>query len=104
AQVQQNLLLALAKMLADLVAQHNAAFAEGNASTEIHDGDAVNAPAIRFHRHCVSSAAAPEGWPVCLTSVISVPGSKFRIRTSSINDRIRKMPRPDCFSRFSSAS
>src|SRR5579885_3162449 len=45
-QVQQDLLLALAQQLTDLVAQHDAAFAERDTSAEVHDGHAVNATAI----------------------------------------------------------
>ena len=45
-EIQQNLLFAFAKQLADLVAQHDAAFPERDTSAEIHDGHAVNATAI----------------------------------------------------------
>ena len=40
----------------------------------------------------------------CFTSVNSVPGCSCRKCTSSMNDRMRKMPRPVPRSRFSGAS
>src|SRR6185312_12461997 len=46
AEIQQDLLFALAQQLADLVAQQDAAFAESDTSAEIHDGHAVNATAV----------------------------------------------------------
>jgi ABC-type uncharacterized transport system YnjBCD ATPase subunit len=46
------------------------------------------------------SRASPDSF---LIKVISVPGSMLRKWTSSMKARIRKMPRPDCFNRFSGA-
>src|SRR6266568_3169702 len=104
AEVQQNFLLALAEQVFDIVAQHDAAFAERNAATAIHNGDAVDLACSGFQVHWEASLP-PSAVPwTCLVSLISVPAWDGVIFTSSINERIKKIPRPDVFKRFSGAS
>src|SRR5262249_36946033 len=104
AQVQQYLFLPFAEQIFDCLSQDYAAFAQGDAAAHIHDGNAVHLPVASLHCHCVSSLAFAVLRPTCLISVISVPGSTFLNFTSSMNARIRKIPRPEPFIRFSGAS
>src|SRR4051812_24113357 len=105
AQVKQNFLAPFADQVANGVTQYHAALTQSDAAAHIHDCDAVHLPIRCFHAHCASSSLAFAALrPVCLISVTSVPGFLFRIFTSSINARIRKIPRPEPFIRFSGAS
>src|SRR5579864_2076285 len=104
AQSEQDLLVAFADQFAHGVAQDHAAFAQGDASAEIDDRYTIHLSGTCLHAHLASSDAFAESPRTCLTKVISVPGCRVRKRTSSMNDRMRKIPRPDCFSRFSGAS
>src|SRR6185369_6560174 len=105
AQVEQNFLLPFANQVANGVTQNHAALTQSNAAAHIHHCDAVHLPIRCFHAHCASSSLAFAALrPVCLISVTSVPGFVFRIFTSSMNARIRKIPRPEPFIRFSGAS
>src|SRR6185437_1059515 len=103
AQVQQDLLLSLAQQVANRVAEHHTAFSQSDAATHVHDGDAVYLPTVCLHCHCGSSSFAALR-PRCLIRVISVPGCFFLNFTSSIKARMRKIPRPEPFIRFSGAS
>src|ERR1051326_3517869 len=103
AEVEQDLFLAFSDQVTDGVAQNDAAFAQSNASAEVHDRDPINLPSACFHAHVVASEASAEFPRTCLIKVISVPGSRTRNFTSSMNERIKKIPRPDCFNRFSGA-
>ena len=60
AQVQQYLLFVLVEQITDLVAQHDAAFMQDDASAQIQNGDPVNVPSACFHCHCCPSVAALE--------------------------------------------
>src|SRR5215472_5063219 len=79
------------------------AFAQGDATAHIDDGNAVYLSRASLHCHCVSSLAFAVLRPTCLISVISVPGSTFLNLTSSMKARMRKMPLPEPFIRFSGA-
>src|SRR5260370_7896153 len=103
-QVQQDSLVPVGDQIAHRIPQHNAAFAERNSSAQVYDGHAVYLPRTGLHGHFASSVCPAEFPGTCLIKVISVPGSRVRNCTSSINDRMRKIPRPDCFSKFSGAS
>src|SRR5215468_10515439 len=103
-QVEKDLLVAFAKQVAHGIAQNYAAFTEGDAAAAIHDGDAIDLTSAGLHAHweaSLPSAAVP--W-TCLINLISVPDVEGLISTSSMNERIRKMPRPEVFNRFSGAS
>src|SRR6266576_3864168 len=104
AKVEKNLLVALAKQVAHAVTQSYAAFAKGDPAAAIHNGDAIHLAVAGLHAHWEASLpSAEEPW-TCLMSLISVPVFDGCISTSSINERIRKMPRPEVFNRFSAAS
>src|SRR5215468_4833909 len=103
AQVEQNFLLPFAEKVFDGIAQYHAAFAQGYAAAHIDDSHAVHLTIVSLHCHCVSSLEFAVLRLTCLTNVISVPGSALRNLTSSIKARIRKMPRPEPFMRFSGA-
>src|ERR1700722_8279416 len=103
AEVQQNLLLSFGKQVANYILEDDAAFAEGDPAAAIHDGDAVNLTCTGLHAHWEASLAPSDGPGTCLMSLISVPVWDGLICTSSMNERIRKMPRPDVFNRFSGA-
>src|ERR1019366_6714474 len=103
AKVEQDLLMALPDHVANGVAQYNAAFAEGDTPTQVNDRDAVYLACACFHRHWEASLWSDAAAWTRLINVISVPGSSFRNRTSSMKARMRKMPRPDCFNKFSGA-
>src|SRR5437588_1616013 len=102
-QVEKNLLAAFGKQAAHSVAQSHTAFAQSDAATQVHDSDAVDLARAGFHGHGCSSLLAAD-WPRRFTNVISVPGRRSRNRTSSINVRITKIPRPWSNSRFSGAN
>src|SRR5713101_2727536 len=104
AEIQQDPLIAFTNQIAHRIAQHNAAFSERNASAQVYHSHAVHLPGTGLHGHFASSVCSLEFPGTCLIKVISVPGSRGRNRTSSINERMRKIPRPDCFSKFSGAS
>src|SRR4029077_12496763 len=105
AQIEQDLFLAFADQVADGVAQYHAAFSQSDAAAHIHNSHAVHLPIGCFHAHYASSYLAFAALrPVCLISVTSVPGFVFRIFTSSIKARIKKIPRPEPFIRLSGAS
>src|SRR5262249_7004294 len=104
AQVEQNLLVSFGQQVADGVAQNHAAFAEGDAAAEVDDGHSIHLTSTGLHGHweaSLESAALP--W-TCLIILNSVPDFDGWISTTSMNERIRKMPRPDVFMRFSGAS
>src|SRR5439155_12260259 len=103
-QVQQDFLLSLSQKITDGVAQGNAALAQGDTAAAIHNGHTIDLTRAAFHAHWEASlppAASP--W-TCLTSLISVPVWDGLISTSSMNERIRKMPLPDVFNKFSADS
>src|SRR5581483_7600712 len=102
-EVEQDLLVALGDQVADGVAQDHAAFAEGDTSAQIYDCDSIYLSRAGLHTHweaSLRSAAAPG---TCLIILISVPAGEGLICTSSMNERIKKIPRPEVFSRFSGA-
>src|SRR5437764_5251626 len=104
AKVQQNLFLPLCQQVLHLVTQHYAAFAQRDAPAAIHNVDAVHLACTGFQVHWEASlppAVAP--W-TCLISFISVPDWDGVICTSSINERIKKIPRPEVFKRLSGSS
>src|SRR5438477_4816741 len=104
AKVQQDFLVALAEQLAHGIAQDYAAFTEGDTAATVDNGHAIDLTIAGLHAHweaSLPSTAAP--W-TCLISLISVPVVDGVISTSSMNERIRKMPRPEVFNRFSGAS
>src|ERR1039457_5604458 len=103
AQVQQDMLGTLAENVLDGVAQYHAAFAQSNSPAQVNDGYAIHLPGACFHAHVEASWRSSSVPGIHLIKVISVPGSSLRNRTSSINARIRNIPRPDCFIRFSGA-
>src|ERR1022692_2021459 len=49
--IQDDLLVAFGKQIAYGVAQGNAALAQSDPSTAIHNGDSVHLPAAKFHAH-----------------------------------------------------
>src|SRR5215510_3790086 len=98
------MLASFADKVAHRVAQNDAAFTQGYAAVEIDNVDAIHLPAACFQSHFTSSLEFAASWPTCLTRVTSVPGSRFLIVTSSIKERMRKMPRPDGFIKLSGAS
>src|SRR5215472_2379990 len=103
AEVEQDFLLAFGNQVFHRFTQDHAAFAQGDATAHIDDGNAVYLSRASLHCHCVSSLAFAVLRPTCLISVISVPGSTFLNLTSSMNARMRKMPLPEPFIRFSGA-
>src|SRR6266496_1921287 len=102
-QVQHDLLVALAKQVAHRVAKDDAAFAEGDAAAAIHNGNAIHLPTTNLHGHWEASLPPAVGPWTCLMSLSSVPAEDGRISTTSINERIRKIPRPEVLSKFSGA-
>src|SRR6478609_9260660 len=105
AQVEQDFFVPFADQVANGVTQYHAAFTQCDAAAHIHNSDALHLPIGCFHAHCASSSLAFAALrPVCLISVTSVPGLMFLIFTSSMKARIRKIPRPEPFIRFSGAS
>src|SRR5271165_5681254 len=103
AQVQDDLLIALGKQVAHSVAQNDAAFAERDATAAVYDGHAVHLPTRNLHAHWEASLPPAVGPWTCLINLSSVPAWVGRISTTSINERIRNIPRPLVFSRFSGA-
>src|SRR5579859_3476146 len=103
-QIQKNLLIAVRDQIAHRIAQHDAAFAERDSSAQVHHRHAIHLSRTGLHSHFASSVCAPEFPGTSLIKVISVPGARVRNCTSSIKERMRKIPRPDCFSKFSGAS
>src|SRR5215469_4231016 len=103
AEVEQDFLLAFGNQVFHRFTQDHAAFAQGDATAHIDDGNAVYLSRASLHCHCVSSLAFAVLRPTCLISVISVPGCTFLNLTSSMKARIRKMPLPEPFIRFSGA-
>src|ERR1019366_8194129 len=104
AQVEQNLLLSLAQQVLDSVAQHHTAFAQSDSPAQVDNGDAIYLPGACFHAHVEASCGSGSLFWSRLIKVISVPESSLRKRTSSMQARIKNIPRPDCFIRFSGAS
>src|SRR5450759_3330504 len=104
AQVQQNLLLPLAEQVLDGIAQHHTAFAQSDSPAQVHNRDAIYLPGACFHTHVEASCGSRSLFWSRLIKVISVPESSLRKRTSSMKARIKNIPRPDCFIRFSGAS
>src|SRR5581483_625782 len=104
AEVEKNALITLAKDVANRVTQDHATLAEGNAAAEIHNGDAIDLTRAALHGHWEASLPPAAGPWTCLISLISVPAWEGWISTSSMNERIKKMPRPEVLSRFSGAS
>src|SRR6266849_2594736 len=104
AAVQRNLLLSFGQQVADRIAQNHAAFAEGDPAAEVDYGDAIHLTSTGLHAHwgaSLESAGLP--W-TCLVILSSVPVWEGWISTTSMNERIRKMPRPDVFIRLSGAN
>ena len=64
-EVEQNLLRSFSEHVVDGVAQRDAAFPQGNASTEVEDGDSVHLAGCDFHAHAyVSFRLKPAVAPV----------------------------------------
>src|SRR5208282_2598211 len=104
AEVQQDLFLPLGKQVAHGIAQNHAAFAEGDPAAEVDYGNAIHLTSTGLHAHwgaSLESAGLP--W-TCLIILSSVPVWEGWISTTSMNERIRKMPRPDVFIRLSGAN
>src|SRR5215469_11345234 len=102
-QIQHDLLIAFRQQVAHRVAKDDTAFAERDAAAAIDDGHPIDLPCTNLHCHWEASlppAVCP--W-TCLISLSSVPALEGRISTTSINERIRKIPRPEVLSRFSGA-
>ena len=76
---------------------------KSDAAAAIHDGYTIDLTRADLHAHWEASLPPAAGPWTCLTSLISVPVWDGLICTSSMNERIRKMPRPDVFNRFSGA-
>src|SRR5271155_4405942 len=51
AEVQNNFLIAFGEQVADGVAHHDAAFAEGDAAAAVYNSDSVHLPSAEFHAH-----------------------------------------------------
>src|ERR1035437_3488255 len=102
-QVQNNLLVPFGEDIAHRVAENDAAFAEGDATAAIHNRNSIHLPTANLHGHWEASLPPADGPWTCLISLSSVPVWEGRISTTSINERIRKIPRPDVLSRFSGA-
>src|SRR5258705_9777965 len=103
-QVQKDFFVSLGKQVAHRIAQDYAAFAESDPAAEVDDGHAIHLTSTGLHGHweaSLESAALP--W-TCLIILSSVPDWDGGISTTSMNERIRKMPRPDVFIKFSGAS
>src|SRR5512140_2582258 len=103
-EVEKNLLLSLAKQLFYDVAENDAAFDESDSAAAIDNIDAVHLACAGFECHWEASLPSTAGPWTCLISLISVPVVEGLICTSSMNERIKKMPRPEVFSRFSGAN
>src|SRR5216683_3959888 len=103
-QVKQNLLLSFGEQVAHRIAQNHAAFAQGDATTAVYDCDSIHLPSTNLHAHWEASLPPAVGPWTCLISFSSVPVWDGRISTTSMNERIRKIPRPDVLSRFSGAN
>src|SRR5581483_9260027 len=86
------------------IAQHDAAFTERNAAVAIDNIDSINLAGADSQIHWEASLPPPVSPWTCLISLISVPVLDGWISTSSIKERIRKIPRPDVFKRLSGAS
>src|SRR5580693_7512065 len=104
AQVQQDFLLSFAQQVFDRVTQNHTALAERDSSAQVDDGDSIYLPGTCFHAHVEASWRPRSLLCSRLIKIISVPGFSLRNRTSSMNARIKNMPRPDSFNRFSGAS
>src|SRR2546423_3488250 len=74
AQVEQDLVAPLAHQVLDCLAQHHAAFAQGNTTAQVHNGDVIHLPAASFHCHFRSSSEFAASRPTCFTNLTSVPG------------------------------
>src|SRR5579864_3590554 len=103
-QIQHNLLVALGQQIAHGVAQDDAAFAQRDATAGVYNRDSIHLPSTNLHAHWEASLPPAVGPWTCLINLSSVPEVVGRISTTSINERIRKMPRPEVLSRFSGAS
>src|SRR5581483_2892169 len=104
AEVQQNLLVSFCEQVFDCVAEHNAAFTERNAPIAIDNVHSINLAGADSQIHWDASLPPPASPWTCLISLISVPVLAGWISTSSIKERIKKIPRPDVFKRLSGAS
>src|SRR5262249_37467455 len=102
AKIQKDFSLSFAEEVLHRLAQHGAAFAQGDTAAQVHNSNAAHLPVASLHGHCVSSLFAVLR-PTCLINVISVPGRAFLNLTSSIKARMRKIPRPEHFIKFSGA-
>src|SRR5262249_12764650 len=102
AQVQEDFPLSLSEEVLHDLAQHRAAFAQSDTAAQVHNSNAAHLPVTCLHCHCDSSLSAALR-PTCLINVISVPGCAFLNLTSSIKARMRKIPRPEHFIKFSGA-
>src|SRR5438034_11692169 len=72
-EVQHKFLLALGEQIFHVVAQHNAALAQGDTAAAIHNSDAVNLACAGLQIHWEASLpSAAVAW-TCLISLISVP-------------------------------
>src|SRR5579863_5722465 len=103
-EIQDDFLGALAQQFAHGVAQNDAAFAERDAPAAVHDCDSIHYSTTNLHTHWEASLPPAVGPWTCLINLSSVPVAVGRISTTSINERIRKIPRPEVLSRFSGAS
>src|SRR5208282_2694030 len=103
-EVQQDFFLPLGQQVAHRFAQNHAALAEGDAAAEVDNRDAIHLTRTGLHAHwgaSLESAGLP--W-TCLIIISSVPDWEGWISTTSMNERIRKMPRPEVFMRLSGAN
>src|SRR5262249_13232488 len=107
AQIQEDLLLVLVDHVAQGVAQRARSFAQRDPSRHVDDADISHLPRVQLYAHESSSWLAAKIYfdTVYLTKVTSIPPrSCRRISNSSMNERIRKIPRPEVRIRFSGAS
>src|SRR6202011_5600964 len=103
-EVEQNLLLSLGEQVAHRIAQNHAAFTQGDATAAVYNCDSIHLPSTNLHAHWEASLPPAVGPWTCLISFSSVPVWDGRISTTSMNERIRKIPRPEVLSRFSGAN
>src|SRR6266699_3969088 len=77
-----------------MIAKNERSFTHRDSAAEIQDDDVVQTPGIENHAHC--------GFPRIFLTIRSLhpPPSRCCKSTSSINDRMIKMPRPLGFRRF----
>src|SRR5579872_834485 len=102
-QIQDNLLVAFAEQVAHCIAKNDAAFAQRDAPAAVYNCDSIHLPTTNLHAHWEASLPPAVGPWTCLISLSSVPVADGRISTTSMNERIRKIPRPEVLSRFSGA-